>query len=82
MSKLEEMREKGYKAYDGKEIRIYWNPKLCVHVATCWQSNINVFDPDRRPWIDPNAAPGREIADIIDQCPSGALLYEWINDGE
>ena len=77
MSKVEEMKEKGFKAYEGKDIRIFWNPKLCTHVAICWQNNLDVFNPDRRPWIDPNAAPAQEIADIIDLCPSGALQYEW-----
>ncbi len=82
MNRKDEMREKGYKAYEGREIRVYWNPNLCTHVATCWKSNLQVFDPKRRPWVDPNAAPGEEIAAIIDRCPSGALLYDRIGDGE
>ena len=77
MSRKEEMWEKGFKAYEGPGIRVYWNPKLCTHATTCWRSNIRVFDPKRRPWVDPTAATGMEIAEIIDRCPSGALQYEW-----
>ena len=77
MSRLEEMKAQGFKAYEGQDIRVFWNPKLCTHVALCWQSNINVFNPGRRPWVDLSAAPAKEIAEIIDLCPSGALQYEW-----
>ena len=38
--------------------------------------NNAVFDPLRRPWIDLSQADAREIAAIIDRCPSKALQYE------
>ena len=76
MSLKEEREEKGFKTYEGKEIRIFWNPDLCQHAAECFRGNGNVFDAGRRPWIDPDAAPGSEVARIIDRCPSGALRYE------
>ena len=77
MSRQEELWNQGYKAYEGERIRVYWNPKKCTHATICWRRNLAVFDPKRRPWVDPNAAPAEEIAEIIDLCPSQALLYEW-----
>jgi CDGSH-type Zn-finger protein len=35
-----------------------------------------VFDPERRPWIDPLRATAVEIAAAIERCPTGALHYE------
>ena len=76
MSKKEELEAKGYKAYEGEEICVFWNPNLCTHATECVRGNRAVFDVNRRPWIDPNAASGDEIAAIIDRCPSKALQYE------
>lgn len=76
MSKREELEAKGYKTYENDEIMIFWNPKVCGHAAECVRGNSDVFLPVRRPWIDPSQAPAREIADIIDRCPTKALQYE------
>ncbi len=32
-----------------------------------------MFDPERRPWIDVNAASAREVEAAVALCPSGAL---------
>ena len=77
MTKKEIMAEKGYKTYENDEIMVFWNPKLCVHVAECVKGNPDVFAPARRPWVDVNAAPAKEIAEIIDRCPAQALMYEF-----
>ena len=76
MSLKEELEAQGFKAYESDEIRVFWNPNLCQHAAECTRGNRAVFDVMRKPWIDPNAASGAEIAQIIDRCPSGALRYE------
>jgi hypothetical protein len=38
-----------------------------------------VFDPARRPWIDPSGVDGAELAEVIRRCPSGALTYEVVD---
>ena len=76
MSKKEELEKRGYKTYENDDIRVFWNPEVCEHAAECVMGNINVFDPSRRPWIDLSKAPAKEIAEIIDRCPSKALQYE------
>lgn len=77
MSNKEKLISMGYKAYENDEIIVYWNPKLCQHATECIRGNAKVFDYERRPWIDLSYAPAKEIADIIDRCPSGALKYEY-----
>ncbi len=76
MSGKTELEAQGYKTYEGEDIRVFWNPNLCTHATECIRGNQAVFDVGRRPWVDPNAASGDEIAAIIDRCPSKALQYE------
>ena len=34
-----------------------------------------MFDPKKRPWVDPEAANTEKLVDQVKQCPSGALSY-------
>ena len=45
----------------------------CIHARNCYLKLPQVFDPERRPWVSPDAAPAEEIAAMIRTCPSGAL---------
>ena len=79
MTKKEELEAQGYKTYENEDIQVFWKPRICQHVGECARGNFNVFNPQRRPWIDLSQAPATEIADIIDRCPSKALQYELLN---
>ncbi len=63
------------KTYDGKDISISFDMKRCIHARNCFLKLPQVFDPDRRPWVDPDAAPAEDIAAMIRTCPSGALTF-------
>ena len=63
------------KTYSGKDISISFDMKRCIHARNCFLKLPQVFDPDRRPWVDPDAAPAEEIAAMIRTCPSGALSF-------
>lgn len=73
MTKKEELISK---VYETDEIIVYWKPDLCEHAAECVRGNNDVFNPANRPWVDLSKGTAREIADIIDRCPSGALKYK------
>ena len=72
-----------------KKIRIYEAPELvveydvsrCIHAAKCVQGLPQVFDPDQRPWIDPERAPAEDISEVIERCPTGALRFRWRDGG-
>ncbi len=67
--------------YEGEDIVINYDVARCIHAAECADGLPEVFDPDRKPWVDADGArPGR-IASVIHRCPSGALTYERL-DGE
>ena len=63
------------KTYTGENIAISFDMKRCIHARNCFLKLPQVFDPDRRPWVDPDAAPAEEIAAMIRTCPSGALTF-------
>lgn len=64
------------KIYENDEIKVFWRPEMCAHAGECVRGNGKVFDPQRRPWVDLSQASAREVASIIDRCPSKALQYE------
>ncbi len=62
--------------YNGDDITVTYDIKRCIHAANCVDGLPEVFDPERKPWIDANEAPGNKIADVIETCPTGALQYK------
>jgi uncharacterized Fe-S cluster protein YjdI/CDGSH-type Zn-finger protein len=61
--------------YDTAEITVQWFAGRCIHSANCVRALHPVFDPQRRPWIDPTAAPADAIAAAVLRCPTGALHF-------
>ncbi len=64
------------RTYTGNAIDISFDMSRCIHARNCFLKLPQVFDPSRRPWVDPDAAPAEEIAAMIRTCPSGALTFE------
>ena len=67
--------------YDGDGIRVTYDAERCIHAAECVHGLPSVFDPDRKPWIDAEAAPAGVLAAVVRQCPTGALTYERLDGG-
>lgn len=59
--------------YTGTETVIAYNPRVCAHAAFCVRDTPEVFDPDRKPWCDPDQGTYAEIEAVVRNCPSGAL---------
>jgi uncharacterized Fe-S cluster protein YjdI len=62
--------------FKGDDITITYDDVVCTHAANCVRALPAVFDADRNPWIEPNAAPTEDIVAVVRACPSGALRYE------
>ena len=67
------------KTYSNEEITVIWKPDVCIHSTKCWKASLEVFNPQRRPWIDMNGGTTDEIIKIVRNCPSGALSFERID---
>lgn len=70
------------KKYQGEGVAIQYNLRRCIHAELCVKNMRQVFDPERRPWIDATQAPADAIVDIVSRCPSGALHSERTDGGE
>ncbi|MFU8813638.1 MAG: CDGSH iron-sulfur domain-containing protein [Balneolaceae bacterium] len=61
--------------YDGNAITVTYDLKRCIHAANCVNGLPSVFDPDKKPWVQPDEADADAVADVIETCPTGALQY-------
>jgi CDGSH-type Zn-finger protein/uncharacterized Fe-S cluster protein YjdI len=68
-------------SYDSEGIRVTYDAARCIHVAECVRGLPDVFDPERKPWIDARAASPNELAAVVRRCPTGALEYERLDGG-
>lgn len=69
------------RSYPGTDIEISFDMARCIHARNCYLGLPQVFDPSRRPWVSPDAAPVEEIAAMIRTCPSGALTFRRMDGG-
>src|SRR5262245_22577984 len=67
--------------YTDNDIEISWNARRCIHAGECVNRLPAVFDTTRRPWILPDAASANDIANVISNCPSGALHFKRRDGG-
>jgi uncharacterized Fe-S cluster protein YjdI len=61
--------------YTNGEVTIVWKPDTCIHSRICWSELREVFDPVKRPWINPEGSTTERIIEQVRKCPSGALSY-------
>lgn len=63
------------KPIETDDLQIHYNAKTCVHARRCVLGLPGVFNPDARPWINPEHGATENIVETIEACPSGALSY-------
>ena len=59
--------------YSNAEVTILWQPNKCIHSGICFRGLPTVFDPRKKPWINPEEASMQAIVEQVKKCPSGAL---------
>jgi CDGSH-type Zn-finger protein len=62
------------RSYEGKDITVHYSRLRCSHAGECGRLKA-VFDPSRRPWIEPDNGVVDDIIAVVTACPSGALAY-------
>ncbi len=76
------MNEEPTRTYENDEIIVYWYADRCQKAKQCLMGSWQAFDLSRRPWVDVNAIPAKELAEIIDRCPTKALQYQLKNNAD
>lgn len=66
-------------SYESDEIKVTYDLNRCIHAKECVKGLNKVFDPNKRPWIQPENAKAENITDVVQRCPTGALHYEMKN---
>lgn len=59
--------------YETDQVRVTFDPQVCIHSGTCLRTLPAVFDISRRRWIDPKQATPDQVLAAVAKCPSGAL---------
>jgi len=66
--------------YPGEKADVTWDRRLCIHVGECGRAENDLFQGGRKPWCDPNTVDNETTLDVVERCPTGALVFVP-NDG-
>jgi CDGSH-type Zn-finger protein/uncharacterized Fe-S cluster protein YjdI len=69
------------RVYRGEAINVTYDVHRCIHAEECVNRLGQVFDMNKRPWVQPDQATPEQIAETISHCPTGALHYERLDGG-
>jgi CDGSH-type Zn-finger protein/uncharacterized Fe-S cluster protein YjdI len=69
------------KAYRSEKITVSFDLKRCIHSKECVRGLPEVFDTEKRPWIQPDKSGPDRVAEVVMRCPTGALQFERRDGG-
>ena len=61
--------------YAGEGIEVSYDVLRCTHARECVERLPEVFDPDERPWIDPDNADVDDLAGVIIRSHCSSFAY-------
>ena len=62
--------------YTSETVDVTYDLKRCIHAAECVTRLHEVFDTQKRPWIQPGNSTADAVVGTVSLCPSGALHTE------
>jgi uncharacterized Fe-S cluster protein YjdI len=67
------LSSRALQTYEGDQLTVTFDPRLCIHSKHWVHALPAVFDPTRKRWIRPDAGTADEVVAAVAGCPSGAL---------
>ncbi len=68
--------------YRSDDINVTFDAERCIHSKECIHGLPEVFDVEKRPWIQPDRSEPDTVAEVVMQCPTGALQFARKDGGE
>ncbi len=62
--------------FPGQDADVVWDERLCIHIGECGRAKGDLFIGGRKPWCQPDLTTVAGVVDVVERCPSGALVYE------
>ena len=75
------MSDKRVFKFDGEQLDVSWDGRLCIHVGECTRAKGELFVSGRKPWGQPDLGKAEYVAGVCRRCPTGALTYDPFCDG-
>ncbi len=69
-----------HRLYVKGDISVFWDSDKCYHAKKCVTGCPEVFNINRKPWIDLEQADTAKIWQTVTKCPSGALTVTYNHD--
>ncbi|MGB3682876.1 MAG: CDGSH iron-sulfur domain-containing protein [Rubrobacteraceae bacterium] len=63
------------KEYRSEDINVAFDAGRCLHAKECVHGLPEVFDVEKRPWIQPANSDPDTVAEVVMRCPTGALHF-------
>ena len=61
--------------YRADNITVSFDTGRCIHARECVNGLPEVFDVEKRPWIQPDESDPDTVAGVVTRCPTGALQF-------
>lgn len=75
------MSDKKVFKFDGEQVEVSWDGRLCIHVGECTRAKGGLFVSGRDPWGQPDLGQPDYVAEVVRRCPTGALAYKRKDGG-
>ena len=62
-----------HRLYENEDITVFWDSDRCRHAKRCVTGCPEVFNINKKPWINIDNAATAKIWQTIETCPTGAL---------
>ena len=66
--------------YDGEQVEVTWDGRLCIHIGECGRASNELFVGGRDPWCQPDQVTADIARDVVLRCPTGALTFRSKSD--